>query len=59
MSTEFLKDNENIPVVVFSSVSKSLELLQPVPAFPGVTSDTGANDVQVQTIGPILQSPML
>lgn len=62
MSTEFLKDDENILVVVFFSVPKSLELLQLAPTettFPGVTRNTGANDVQVQTIGPILQSPML
>lgn len=39
------------------SVPKSLELLQLAPTettFPGVTRDTGANDVQVQTVGPIL-----
>ena len=44
--------------VVLSSAPRSSEsfLLVPTEAtFPGVTRNAGANDVQVQTIGPILQ----
>lgn len=59
LSTKFSKDNENIPSVVFFSLSKSPELLLLVhteATFPEVTRNAGTNDIQVQTIGPVLQS---
>lgn len=46
-----------MPAVVFFSVPKlsaSFQLVCTEATFPGVTRNAGANDVQVQTIGPTL-----
>lgn len=61
MSKKFSKDNENIPAVVFSLYPDHRNYdnrFSLKPLFLKLP-DAGANDIQVQTIDPVLQSGTL